>query len=219
MPKNNTTQAFVYKWIHKPTGKWYIGSRTAKGCHPDDGYICSSKIVKPMIQANPEEWTREILSTGSPPDMRKLESRHLMDMNAKSNPMSFNMNNSDGKPGWRKQTMTKPLVNNQEISNTKKGRGGARPNSGRKLGSTQKLSAQSLLDAIEKQDVPFAEGLAQDYAKARMGDDKHLVQKYQQMFLGKVLAEKVETDITSNGQTMGVQLVFNPVELPEWNKK
>ena len=36
-----TTQAFLYKWTHIPTQKWYVGSRTAVGCHIDDGYICS----------------------------------------------------------------------------------------------------------------------------------------------------------------------------------
>ena len=35
------TVAYVYKWIHIPTGKWYIGSRTRVGSHPDDGYYCS----------------------------------------------------------------------------------------------------------------------------------------------------------------------------------
>ena len=44
------TVAFLYKWIEISTDKWYIGSRTANGCHPTDGYICSSKIVKPLIR-------------------------------------------------------------------------------------------------------------------------------------------------------------------------
>ena len=33
-----STQAYLYKWIHIPTQKWYVGSRTAKGCHQADGY-------------------------------------------------------------------------------------------------------------------------------------------------------------------------------------
>jgi hypothetical protein len=95
------SQAFVYKWIHKPTGMWYIGSRTAKGCHINDGYICSSKIVKPMIEKNPEEWERYILHTGTPKDMRKMETLLLIEANAKKNMMSFNRNNGDGSPGGR----------------------------------------------------------------------------------------------------------------------
>jgi hypothetical protein len=46
------TKAYLYRWTHIPSQKWYVGSRTGKGCHPDDGYICSSKIVKPMITEN-----------------------------------------------------------------------------------------------------------------------------------------------------------------------
>jgi len=100
---SNVTQAFVYKWIHNPTGMWYIGSRTAKGCHINDGYICSSKIVKPMIQLNPEQWTRYIIATGLPKEMRSLETKLLIESNAKKNMMSFNRSNNDGKPaGGRK---------------------------------------------------------------------------------------------------------------------
>ena len=87
------TQAFVYRWTHLSTGKWYIGSRTSKGCHPNDGYICSSKIVKPLIQANPEEWRRDILAMGSAIDMRKLETELLINANAAQNPQSYNQSN------------------------------------------------------------------------------------------------------------------------------
>lgn len=55
--------AFVYKWTNIPTGKWYIGVRTKNGCHINDGYICSSKIVKPLILSNPSDWKRDILAT------------------------------------------------------------------------------------------------------------------------------------------------------------
>ena len=91
------TIAYVYKWTYKPTYKWYIGSRTAKGCNPDDGYICSSKIVKPMIKSNPDEWIREIIATGKPEEMRELEAELLDLFDAKNDTRSFNMHNGDGK--------------------------------------------------------------------------------------------------------------------------
>lgn len=91
------TQAFVYKWTHIPTSKWYIGSRTSVGCHPDDGYICSSKIVKPMILESKNEWTREIIATGAPEEMRALEYTLLETLNAKDDPNSFNLHNGNGK--------------------------------------------------------------------------------------------------------------------------
>jgi hypothetical protein len=92
-----TTVAYVYKWTHIPTGKWYIGSRTKAGCHPHDGYYCSSKEVKPLIKQSPKEWEREILATGIPENMLALETKYLVDGNAKQDPMSFNRHNGDGK--------------------------------------------------------------------------------------------------------------------------
>ena len=90
------TIAYVYKWIHKPTQKWYIGSRTKKGCYPNDGYICSSKIVKPLIESKFDEWEREIIATGSPSEKIKLEAELLEKLDAKNNPSSFNLHNGDG---------------------------------------------------------------------------------------------------------------------------
>ena len=95
------TEAFVYKWTHRPTGMWYIGSRTAKGCNPNDGYICSSDTVKPMILADIDNWSRELLATGSPNDMRILEGRYLKKLNAANNPMSYNEHNNNGKFNFR----------------------------------------------------------------------------------------------------------------------
>lgn len=112
----------------------------------------------------------------------------------------------------------KSLENNQILhtTTTKKGRGGARPNSGRKVGSTVKLSAADLLKEISRIDKPFAEGLAEDYKRARDEGDLHVIQRYQQMFLSKVLADKQELDVTSNGHTLGASFTFPTIELPEW---
>lgn len=86
-------QAYVYKWTHKPTLMWYVGSRTNKNAHPFDGYICSSKTVKPMIESNPTEWTREIVAIGSPKEMLDLEKDILMTVDAMNDPRSFNRSN------------------------------------------------------------------------------------------------------------------------------
>ncbi len=49
----------LYKMTHLPTGKFYIGSlQRATVWHR---YKTSSKIVRPMMTANPEEWLKEIL--------------------------------------------------------------------------------------------------------------------------------------------------------------
>jgi len=91
------TNAYLYRWTNVTTGMWYVGSRTAKGSHPEDGYCCSSKVVKPMILENPNEWKREILVIGNPLYIRDLENKYLTKMNAAKDPMSFNKTNADGK--------------------------------------------------------------------------------------------------------------------------
>ena len=91
---------YVYKWTELSTGKWYIGSRTAKGCHPDDGYVCSSKIVRPLIQANPSDWRREILFSFDGEEHQKMtvaiEATLLQQLDAKNDPISYNRHNGDG---------------------------------------------------------------------------------------------------------------------------
>lgn len=90
------TIAYLYKWTEINTGKWYIGSRASKGCHPNDNYICSSKIVKPLIIENPTRWKREILVIGNPQYIVNLEKEYLQSLDAKNNSMSFNLHNGDG---------------------------------------------------------------------------------------------------------------------------
>lgn len=96
----------------------------------------------------------------------------------------------------------------------KKKRGGHRPNSGRKLGHRQKLSAMTLLAEIAKRDKPFAVGLAEDYHNARTSGDKNLIVKYQQMILNKVVGDKL--DVTSGGMPLQPTFYFPSVELPEY---
>ena len=91
------TQAFVYIWKNKRTFRWYLGSHTRKNCHPGNGYICSSKIVKPLIKQNPKEWERTIVEIGTPTEMLNLETELLEMLDAKHDRRSFNMHNGDGK--------------------------------------------------------------------------------------------------------------------------
>jgi hypothetical protein len=93
-----TTIPFVYKWTELSTSMWYIGARFAAGCHPEDGYICSSKIVKPKVLNNPSDWKREILQLCSTPiEAKQRETEILLESNAAQNPQSYNQTNSDGK--------------------------------------------------------------------------------------------------------------------------
>lgn len=91
------TQAYLYKWTHIPSQKWYVGSRTATGCHINDGYICSSNDVYSMILENKNDWSRQVLCIGKPKYIVNLEAEYLQVLDAKNDPMSFNMHNGDGK--------------------------------------------------------------------------------------------------------------------------
>ena len=109
------SQCYVYKWTHLPTLNWYVGSRTSKGCHPNDGYICSSLIVKPLIKQNPKDWQREIIAVGDAIDMRLLEKEILRLFSAKDDIRSYNQTNgpfykgmsfNKGKPGKPRKPRT-----------------------------------------------------------------------------------------------------------------
>ena len=91
------TTCFVYKWTHIPTMMWYIGSRTANGCHINDGYITSSKVVLEMYNSAPDEWKREIIDTGTANAMIDREAEILNLLDAKNDFRSFNRHNGDGK--------------------------------------------------------------------------------------------------------------------------
>lgn len=87
---STNTYAYLYRWTQLSTGMWYIGSRTRKGCHPGDGYICSSKTVRPMILEHKHDWQREILCIGEPFYIRALEVQFLCLLNAKYDSNSYN---------------------------------------------------------------------------------------------------------------------------------
>jgi len=166
-----THTSFVYKWIHLPTGKWYIGSRTAKGCHPEDGYISSSQLIKPLIKQNPTEWKREIIKTGSPEEMITLETTLLESLDAKSNPMSFNQHNGDGKftrTGVVVSTETRKKQS-ESIKKVHPNRGKPSPNRG-KIASeeTRKKQSESKLGKKRK---PFTEQTRDKIRQAKLGSN------------------------------------------------
>lgn len=166
-----THTSFVYKWIHLPTGKWYIGSRTAKGCHPADGYISSSQLIKPLIKQNPIEWKREIIKTGSPEEMIKLETTLLESLDAKHNPMSFNQHNGDGKFTRTGVKVSKDTRKKQSesIKKVHPNRGKPGPNLGRTFGEeTRKKQSESKLGKKRK---PFTEQTRDKIRQAKLGSN------------------------------------------------
>lgn len=116
--------------------------------------------------------------------------------------------------------MSNDLKNNQ-VEIKKPGRGGKRQGAGRKVGTTNKIQGVDFLKEYFKiHGTNLSEDLAKDMLNARMRGDFEMLFKYQTAFAKYYFADtaKQELDVTSNGETLGVQLVFNPVELPEWKE-
>ena len=90
------TTPYVYKLTHIPTMKWYVGSRYAKGCHPDDNYMSSSRTVRADCIINPLNWIKTIIAIGNAQEMYELESDILQLTDAKNDLRSFNLHNNDG---------------------------------------------------------------------------------------------------------------------------
>lgn len=110
--------------------------------------------------------------------------------------------------------MTEPLVNNQKI---RKGRGGPRPNSGRKKGAIQKLGGKELLEAIEKETgKSFAQNIAEHYHRAIVANEWHDVRDYEKFIIAKVITDTKEVDVTSNGESIKTVFNFPSIELDDY---
>ena len=95
------TLPFVYELLDTVTGKWYVGCRTAKGCHPSDlgvRYFTSSRLVSSIYKANPSRFISKILVSSTDSEyVVKVESDILTFRKAKDSSCSYNMWNGDGK--------------------------------------------------------------------------------------------------------------------------
>jgi hypothetical protein len=77
-------------------------------------------------------------------------------------------------------------------------RGGARMNSGPKTDNPNKMTGRSLLRAIEERTGSTFEALlAQGYQESIENRDNNTRMNYERMFLGKVVSDKVELDISN----------------------
>jgi hypothetical protein len=96
-------------------------------------------------------------------------------------------------------------------------RGGARKGAGRKKGGGNKVQYTDLLDELHKATgKSFAELIADEVVKAITAGDSRLVKDYLDMVGKKAIADKSETDITSNGETLQAAFSFVASELPDW---
>ena len=113
-------------------------------------------------------------------------------------------------------------MKNNQTEIKKSGRGGKRPGSGRKLGTTNKIQGVDFLQEYRKvHGSTLVEDLAHDMQDARMRGDYEMLYKYQTAFAKYYFADtaKQEVDVTSNGQTIGASFSFPTTELPEWSNE
>lgn len=87
-------EAFVYTWTNLETNQLYIGSH--KGT-PDDGYVCSSKIMLEDYMKNRSAFSRQIVATGSHEDMIAFEHSLLMAVDAMHDSQFYNRHNGNGR--------------------------------------------------------------------------------------------------------------------------
>lgn len=90
LPVSRQEEAFVYRWTDHGANMLYIGYH--KG-NVDDGYICSSKYMLSEYKIRPTDFTREIISLGNHIDMRALEDKMLVEVDAARNPKYYNKHN------------------------------------------------------------------------------------------------------------------------------
>jgi hypothetical protein len=87
-------EAFIYKFTHKPTGRWYLGMHGLREdeSHRDGAYWNSStdEEFKELLQTKPQEFLYEISEYGTVSAIYKKENELLESLNAAKDPMSWN---------------------------------------------------------------------------------------------------------------------------------
>ena len=111
-----------------------------------------------------------------------------------------------------------PMKNNQTETKLKVSkRGGKRPGSGRKAGSTNKIQGVEFLEEYKKiHGTSLKEDLARDMHEARMRGDYEMLYKYQTAFAKYYFADVATQDITSKGEALGASFTFPTTELIDW---
>ena len=106
------------------------------------------------------------------------------------------------------------MKNNQEV----KKHGGYRPGSGRKKGAGEKLRAKVLLNEIYRTNKKsYAQLLVEELNKSILEGDTKLTKDYLTFIGNKVIADKVEMDHTTKGESLQAIFNFPQRELSDWN--
>ena len=113
-----------------------------------------------------------------------------------------------------KEEEEKPKRKYTKVSPT---RGGARAGSGRKKGTTNKISPAELISDFQTQaGMSFEQFVNSRMLLAADEDNQELVSRYILGMAKYFITDVKEVDITSGGETMGVQIMFTTKELDDW---
>lgn len=98
-------------------------------------------------------------------------------------------------------------------------RGGARPNSGRKKGSTTKVTLDDLMKNIElAAGQTYGEILANNYVGAISRSDWQGVRDYDKAFMNKLISDKVAVDVTSSEDVVATKQAAFSAALAKLNE-
>jgi hypothetical protein len=87
-------------------------------------------------------------------------------------------------------------------------RGGYRPGSGRPKGGGNKVTAQDLLDAAQRQlGRPFVESLMEGYVNSITLDDRKTRVIYEKMIIDKVVADRHQVEVEDGEDTVEAKRV------------
>lgn len=101
---------------------------------------------------------------------------------------------------------------NSELPIKKKGKGGARPGAGRKPGTKNLVTIDSLLGSLAQKSggKPYEDMLIEDFFKARQNGDTQLIIKYHNLILNKVLHTLNRIEVEDSQDTIAAkQQAFN----------
>ena len=101
-------------------------------------------------------------------------------------------------------------MENEKQSETTKSRGGHRPGSGRKAGSTQKISAKQILETAQQViGKPLVVSILEGYRDSIHNDDVKTRTIYEKMLLDKTAATILDVEVDDNSELVSAkQLAF-----------